>query len=297
VHAGFADYIAHTGQTLPTSISGCRVGILCRARRRSPAMGVSPTWFIKWSPLLLNLAYLVAQVIADVNLPLHPRRWGAMWIFLAANWVGQDYLSPQGINLFLYLTIVAVLCRAFGGADERGRRSSAPVPGRGAAHTGLRDPHAAATAHGGCREAPSLELTTGSQLLLYGLLSLMIFASISSHQFTPLMIVLMAAALVVVGRTRLTGLWVLSASPRRVDVIPRGHILVGSSPQHLRRGRPLGGTLDQKRHGAPARFVGAPAGARRPDRVRARDMDGCELRVRAADYNRAAPTARCSRCS
>src|SRR5690606_18972448 len=34
--------------------------------------------------------------------------WLGVWFFFLANWVGQDYFSPQALNFFMHLVIVAV---------------------------------------------------------------------------------------------------------------------------------------------------------------------------------------------
>jgi hypothetical protein len=249
VHAGFADYIALHGRTLPhLDLRMSWAGFFAGVGFASRAMGVSPTWFIKWSPLVLNLAYLIPlKVIADANLRSRRARWAALWLFLAANWVGQDYLSPQGMNLFLYLTVVAVLCRVFGArgpvwGPARRLIDSAPVAStRRLTRRAFGVPADARSA-----EAAQLEVSTPAQLLLYGLMVFIIFASISSHQFTPMMIVLVAAALVLIGRTRLTGLWILCAGG---VVAWTSFLAVSYWSGHLRNlfggvGH-VGGTLDQ----------------------------------------------------
>jgi hypothetical protein len=36
-----------------------------------------------------------------------------LWFFFLTNWIGQDYFSPQGLNFFFYLVIIAMLLKWF----------------------------------------------------------------------------------------------------------------------------------------------------------------------------------------
>ncbi len=77
-------------------------------------MGVSPLWFLRWAPLVLNLSYLLPlKVIANVTLRSERARWLVLPLFLAGNWIDQDYFSPQGVDFFLYLVVIAVLLKSF----------------------------------------------------------------------------------------------------------------------------------------------------------------------------------------
>ena len=33
--------------------------------------------------------------------------WLAVWVYTCANWVGQDYFSPQAFSYFMYLTLIS----------------------------------------------------------------------------------------------------------------------------------------------------------------------------------------------
>ena len=61
-----------------------------------------------------NLAYLLPLFVIFRVLALSGRQvWIGLWIFVAGNWVGQDYLAPQAFAYFIYLTIIAVILGAF----------------------------------------------------------------------------------------------------------------------------------------------------------------------------------------
>ncbi|UCD08034.1 MAG: hypothetical protein JSU79_06660 [Dehalococcoidales bacterium] len=38
--------------------------------------------------------------------------WAAIWIFYLGNWIGQIYVSPQGMAFFLFMFVIAVLIKA-----------------------------------------------------------------------------------------------------------------------------------------------------------------------------------------
>ncbi|MRS04983.1 hypothetical protein EG832_17475, partial [bacterium] len=39
--------------------------------------------------------------------------WFGIWIFYLTNWVGQDYFSPQAMNFFYFLVVIAILIKWF----------------------------------------------------------------------------------------------------------------------------------------------------------------------------------------
>ncbi len=65
-----------------------------------------------WGPpvfQLLNvgaLAFVLGGLTRDRRVV-----WGASWLMLVVNWVGQDYFSPQAFALFLYLVLLGVVVR------------------------------------------------------------------------------------------------------------------------------------------------------------------------------------------
>jgi hypothetical protein len=78
----------------------------------------------RWAPLFFNLAYLLPLFVIFRVLALSDRQvWIGLWIFVAGNWVGQDYLAPQAFAYFIYLTMIAVILAAFRAGDERGSLS------------------------------------------------------------------------------------------------------------------------------------------------------------------------------
>ncbi|MFE1500490.1 hypothetical protein ACFW89_36185, partial [Streptomyces albidoflavus] len=79
------------------------------------AFGVeSAASFINWAPVALGLLTVPVLILVYRTFSDDWRLvWTGVWIFQLANWVGQDYLSPQGFSYLLYLTVFAVVVRHF----------------------------------------------------------------------------------------------------------------------------------------------------------------------------------------
>ncbi|WP_267246369.1 glycosyltransferase [Streptomyces sp. PR69] len=79
--------------------------------------------YMAWWPLLSSLL-LLAPLLLIYRTFTQDRRliWTAVWIFYAANWVGQDYFSPQSLALFLCLSVLAIVLRRGVRPPAGGRR-------------------------------------------------------------------------------------------------------------------------------------------------------------------------------
>ncbi|MHB1339935.1 MAG: hypothetical protein ACYCYG_14095, partial [Bellilinea sp.] len=70
--------------------------------------------FLSWAPVFFELIYMGPLFIIYSSLTDSKRLvWLGIWIFYITNWVGQDYFSPQGLNFFFFLVVLAVLIRWF----------------------------------------------------------------------------------------------------------------------------------------------------------------------------------------
>lgn len=120
--------------------------------------------YMAWWPLVSSLM-LLAPLLLIYRTFTQDRRliWTAVWLFQVANWVGQDYFSPQSLALALCLGVIAVVLR-------RGER-----PGRG---------------------------RRGRQAVWTALLVPLITAIVISHQLTPVMLVAGLGVLLVTRRYR-----------------------------------------------------------------------------------------------
>jgi hypothetical protein len=64
--------------------------------------------FVKWAiPVMVALWSLAVHTVARCFSTDRRVPWITVWLFLLLNWVGQDYWSPQAVNFFLTLVVVA----------------------------------------------------------------------------------------------------------------------------------------------------------------------------------------------
>ncbi|GGT35357.1 hypothetical protein [Streptomyces purpureus] len=87
------------------------------------AFGVESTAvYLNWAPIVLGLITLPVLVLIYRTFTEDWRLvWTAVWIFQLANWVGQDYLAPQGFAYVLHLSVLAVVLRHFVRPGSAGR--------------------------------------------------------------------------------------------------------------------------------------------------------------------------------
>jgi hypothetical protein len=132
----------------------------------------------EWAPVFFNLAYLVPLLVIFRALAVSDRQvWLGLWLFVSANWVGQDYLAPQAFGYLLYLVILAVLVSVF--------RTSAKSA---------------------AEEHPPREQSPRARMLAIAIVLLLFAAIVPSHQLTPWMVILSVTALVAVRRLPSFGL-------------------------------------------------------------------------------------------
>lgn len=212
--AGFSDYLGRTGQALPRlDVRMSWPAMFAAAGMAARAMGVSTLWFLRWCPLVLNLALLIPlKSIANTCLRSSRAQWAALAIFLVSDWIDQDYFSPQGLNLFLFLTAVAIVIRVFAGGGYPIRlfrlvmASSAWDKARRMSVRTLQLPFGAVPG-----EHPETDTSTGYRIATLAVLLLLLGASAVSHQITPAALCLVFFGLAVTGRTGLRMLWLLMA--------------------------------------------------------------------------------------
>lgn len=112
--------------------------------------------YAAWAPPVFNVLLMVPLLLLYRSITSRHRLvWTGVWFYYAASWVGQDYFAPQAFVFILYATFLGVLVRAL----KRVRSGGAGARG------------------------PEL-----------GLLLLIAAVIDSSHQLTPIMLVIMVAA-------------------------------------------------------------------------------------------------------
>ncbi len=79
-----------------------------------------------WAPVFNNVMLLGALLFVFSALTRDRRIvWLGTWIFFIANWIGQDYFSPQALAYFFYLLILGTVLRWLRVTPEAGRRQAA----------------------------------------------------------------------------------------------------------------------------------------------------------------------------
>lgn len=144
-------------------------------------------WMVRFAPIFFNLVSLVLVTLIARRVGATTRRtMVAATLFCIANWIGQDYFSPQATAFMLYLTLVTVLLTAF---------ASDPGSLTGWRHRVLR-PSSVAVTH--------LSARNGT-LIVIGCY-VVIVALVMSHQLTP---GFLSAALILLIATRSIRLWAI----------------------------------------------------------------------------------------
>jgi hypothetical protein len=191
LHAGFTDFVARTGRVLPkldTRFSWpsffTGTAFLSRAGGLPNAIIL-----IKWWSVFINLLYLPPlYMLAKLVLRDAKKAMLAIWLFPFANWIGQDYYSPQSVAYLLYLVLLCVVLGPYGAR----RMAMIPRLRRRSGDNGKKKPpddlHPQAPAH--------------ALTLLLVMLALCA-AMDTGHQLTPVFAVATVTVLVFFGRTRL----------------------------------------------------------------------------------------------
>jgi transposase-like protein len=186
--AGFTDFIAHTGRVIPIDARFSWPSFLTGMALLDRAAGLpSAIILLRWWPVFINLLYLPPlYMLAKLVLRDEKKAMLAIWLFPLANWVGQDYYSPQSVAYLLYLVLLCVVLGPYGAS----RKAMIPrLRGKPGGNGQKKPPD------GWRPQAPAYALT----LLL---VMLVLCAAIDTgHQLTPIFAVATVTVLVFFGRT------------------------------------------------------------------------------------------------
>lgn len=192
LHAGFSEYIAQHGAVLESYDTRFSwPGFFAATAMLGQAVGVdNPMALLNWAPVVLGgLAVLAMRSLAGAVFRTGPAVWIATWLFLLANWTEQEYFSPQGTVMVLFLAALAVTVRYLvkPGILEGGRvkLSARPAPD-GTPRTRI-----------------------WAILLVVGFVA----AIAPTHQLTPYVLVAMLGVLLLFGRLRPAWLPIFAAVP------------------------------------------------------------------------------------
>jgi hypothetical protein len=115
-HEGYTEYILRTGTVDPNLDAYFNwPGFFILSASVTRLAGFHDIFaFGLWAPVFFNLIYLGPLYMIFTSATTDKRIvWCGLWFFYLTNWIGQDYFSPQGLNFFLYLVIIAILLRWF----------------------------------------------------------------------------------------------------------------------------------------------------------------------------------------
>jgi hypothetical protein len=205
LHVGFVDAIDSTGRLHP--LRDARFDwpafFVLAAFVRSVAGFDSSVGFLTWVPPVQVALYVGPLYLIYRSASPDPRlAWLAIWTFVLTNWVGQDYFSPQGLNVLFMLVIFGILLAAF-------RRGPSDIPVRLAQFVAwvrrrLRVPlplEFEVDPRGHASKDLSFRMRVGlvaAVVLLFG-------TSVASHQLTPFAVVGGVIGLAVFRRLTLPG--------------------------------------------------------------------------------------------
>ncbi len=208
IHVGLAEYIARTGTVAP----GLEArfdwpGFFILAAFLSQAIGLRDSMDLAgWAPVYLNLLYMAPLTLIFRSITRDVRLvWAGLFLFALSNWVGQDYFSPQGLNYFLFLSIVGLVLTYF--------RTAHPGSARLRDWLGSRRRAGSLLAWGysfvAPDQLPAVDLSparkAGLTLAIVVIFGFVVF----SHQLTPFFTVAALLALVAFNRIRLRTLPIL----------------------------------------------------------------------------------------
>ena len=115
-HVGYIEYILRTGTVLPDfDVYSSWPGFFILGAFITRVAGYQTSLsYVGWAPVFYNLIYFGPMYMIFTSVTTNKRLvWLGLWFFYLTNWVQQDYFSPQGLNLFLYLVIIAILLKWF----------------------------------------------------------------------------------------------------------------------------------------------------------------------------------------
>ncbi len=208
IHVGISEYISRTGTVAPgleARFDWPGFFVLTAFLRQASGFG-STMDLAGWAPVYLNLLYLgplaliFRSITRDIRLV-----WAGLWLFELTNWVGQDYFSPQGLNYFLFLSIVGLVLTYFRTLKPEHPRFVEWLRTRPRGASLLTGLYSLATPE----QLPAQELSPRQQAGVVVVIVLVFSFVAFSHQLTPFFTVAALLALLAFNRIRLRTLPIL----------------------------------------------------------------------------------------
>jgi hypothetical protein len=161
----------------------------------------------RWGSTFFNFLFLLPLLVIFRTATRDERAvWIAVWFFYAANWVEQDYFSPQALSFFLYLTLLALMLRWFVRSGHLRLPARLSIPKAAwVVGTVRRAVHTPPVAPAERELLPAQRVG----LMMVAIIVLAVVAAM--HQLTPFTILLALAALVLANQTSARGLPLVAA--------------------------------------------------------------------------------------
>ena len=209
-HVGVIDMIARTGSVDPAiDAYNNWPGFFILGALFTKVAGLpNAIPLLSWASVFFNLLYilplrmLMLSVVRDKRLV-----WLGIWFFYLANWVGQDYFSPQAFGYFLYMVIMGVLLTWFSQGRypfwlsflQRGPAYMSDLAVK--IRSWLERAEQTRSLDG-----RNISSNPGERLGLLLIIVMAFLVLVASHQLTPFSILIGVAALVIFNRLSLRGL-------------------------------------------------------------------------------------------
>lgn len=199
LHVGFANYIAENHESFTALDARANWPAFFTVTAQLVQLGglADARAFLLAAPLAYNVLAIPALLVVARCLTRSGRlAWLAVFLYIGANWVQQDYFAPQATAFLMYLGVLATLL------SEATAAPAAPLTGSGWSR-----------ATRAWRRRPGLPVgtTAGDSLACLAALVFVTAAIVVGHQLTPISLVLASLAVVLVGRTRHRRLWLVGA--------------------------------------------------------------------------------------
>jgi len=194
-HLGVISYLtAHGAANREIDIYNNWPGFFALNAWFSRVTGWGPMGYTAWAQVGFELLNVTAIVFCLRGLTRDARLiWVACWIFICANWLGQDYLSPQAFGFFEAMIVIGLVIRC-------APRHWPPTTRLGRWWTRLLERWSARLHVAVPDTARSVAPVRAPAALLLGAVSF--GAVVVSHQLTPFVVITLVAALVVIRRAR-----------------------------------------------------------------------------------------------
>jgi hypothetical protein len=197
-HLGVIEYLmAHGSTNRAIDIYQNWPGLFAGNALLSTATGVHPLAYAGWAPVFFEFALMGAVLFALGGVIANERRRHAVaFIWIAGSWIGQDYLSPQAVSIVMVIAVLGVALRigTAGGWDRPSRGRVGSLGDRirtslaNVLYWAVRRPRS--TRHDGPPRIVRRTVTDRDRWTGMGLMLVLGVAVITSHQLSPVMMLL-----------------------------------------------------------------------------------------------------------